>query len=55
MKFSDVEMFFNPYLAEAVEDEQNRPNTVTFVGSLQLNKNARTNRYADGLPPEVDR
>lgn len=55
LKFADVDMFFNPYLAEATEDEQTRPGTVTFLGSLQLNQNARTKRYADGLPPEVDR
>lgn len=55
LKFTDVDMFFNAYLAEATEDEQTRPGTVTFVGNLQLNKNARTDRYAQGLPPEVGR
>jgi Tfp pilus assembly protein PilN len=55
IKFSDVDMFFNAYLAEATENEAERPGTVTFTGSLQLNDGARTNRYAQGLPPEVGR
>ena len=53
LKFGDVSMFFNSYLSAANDDDENRRGTTRFVGEFQLNKDARTGRYADGLPPEV--
>ena len=55
LKFGEVDMFFNAYLAQATEDEEIRPGTITFTGNLQLTEEARTGRYAQGLPPEVAR
>lgn len=53
LKFGDVQMFFNPYLSTAAEDERGQTRVTTFTGTLQMNEEARTGRYAQGLPPEV--
>ncbi len=55
IKFGDVGMFFNSYLSQAAEDERGQTGVTTFNGSLQLNEEARTGRYDQGLPPEVGR
>lgn len=53
LKFTDVSMFFNAYLSQAADDDRNNTRVTTFNGRLQLNDEARTGRYAEGLPPEV--
>ena len=53
LKFGDVRMFFNPYLSTAGEAERGQTLVTTFTGTLQLNEDARTGRYVEGLPAEV--
>ena len=53
LKFSDVGMFFNSFLSTATTEDRNGTLITRFVGEFQLNKDARTGRYAEGLPPEV--
>lgn len=53
LKFSDVGMFFNSYLAQAATELRGDTLVTGFNGSLELSEDARTNRYAEGLPPEV--
>jgi Tfp pilus assembly protein PilN len=53
LKFSDVSMFFNSYLSEASAENPARNDTTLFDGRLNLNDEARTGRYVDGLPREV--
>ena len=55
LKFSDVGMFFNAFLSTATTEPRNDTLITRFAGQFQLNKDARTGRYADGLPPEVGR
>lgn len=55
LKFGDVGMFFNSYLSQAAEEERANTGVTTFNGTLQLNEEARTERYAEGLPAEVGR
>ena len=53
LKFSDVGMFFNAYLDTAAEEDRNETAVTRFNGEFQLTEDARTGRYAEGLPPEV--
>lgn len=53
LKFSDVGMFFNSYLAQAATELRGETLVTGFDGSTELSEQARTNRYAEGLPPEV--
>lgn len=53
LKFSDVGMFFNAYLAQAATELRNETLVTGFNGSLEMSEDARTGRYAEGLPPEV--
>lgn len=55
VKFDEVDIFFNPYLSEAGEQPRGDTDVTVFNGTLQLNEDAYTGRYADGLPPEVGR
>jgi hypothetical protein len=54
IKFDEVDTFFNAYLTEATEEERNNTTIMSFNGTFQLNDKAYTNRYAEGLPPEVN-
>lgn len=53
LKFSDVGMFFNAYLSQAAEEKRAETGVITFDGTFQLNEEARTGRYVNGLPPEA--
>lgn len=53
IKFSDVGMFTNSYLTQAARELRAETLVTTFNGSLELTEDARTGRYAEGLPPEV--
>ena len=55
IKFDEVDTFFNPYLSEALEVPRGDTEVTTFAGTMQLTDEAYTDRYADGLPPEVGR
>lgn len=53
VKFDEIEAFFNVYLAQANEVVRGDTEVTSFGGTAQLNDNAYTGRYAEGLPPEV--
>ncbi|HVM18786.1 MAG TPA: hypothetical protein VM307_02380 [Egibacteraceae bacterium] len=53
--FDEVETFYNAYLTEASEEERGDTEVTTFNGTFQLNDDAYTGRYEQGLPPEVGR
>jgi len=53
VKFDEVTTFFNSYLTTAGELERGDTEVTSFAGTVQLNEEAYTGRYADGLPPEV--
>lgn len=53
LKLSDVGMFFNSYLSQAADEKRGDTRVITFNGTLQLNEEARTDRYINGLPPEA--
>ena len=55
VKFDEVTTFFNAYLSEAAETPRGDTEVTGFSGTMQLNDDAYTGRYADGLPPEVGR
>jgi Tfp pilus assembly protein PilN len=55
VKFDEVTTFFNSYLATAGEEQRGDTEVTAFTGTVQLNAEAYTGRYADGLPPEVGR
>ncbi len=55
LRFNEVRSFFNAYLSQAAEAERGDTEVTTFNGTVQLNDEAFTRRYAEGLPPEVDR
>jgi hypothetical protein len=56
LEFEKVRSFFNPYIATAAREElETIGETVNFTGSVELDENAYTRRYADGLPAEVAR
>lgn len=54
VKFDEVDTFFNAYLSEANEEPRGDTDVTTFSGTVQLNEEAFTGRYADGLPPGAD-
>lgn len=53
VKFDEVQTFFNAYLTEANEERRGNTDVTQFNGTFQLNEDAYTRRYAEGLPPEV--
>ena len=53
LKFSDVGMFFNSYLSTAAVEVRGETPVTAFDGSLLMSAEARTGRYANGLPPEA--
>jgi hypothetical protein len=55
VKFDEVTTFFNSYLSQASEAPRGDTEVTTFTGTVQLNDEAYTGRYAEGLPPEVGR
>jgi Tfp pilus assembly protein PilN len=55
VKFDEVTTFFNSYLGTAGEQARGDTEVTTFSGTVQLNDESYTGRYADGLPPEVGR
>lgn len=55
LKFDEVETFYNSYLSAAQETPRGETDVTGFSGTMQLNDEAYTGRYADGLPPEVGR
>lgn len=55
VRFDEVETFFNTYLSEAAEEPRGDTEVIGFGGTIQLNDEAYTRRYADGLPPETGR
>jgi hypothetical protein len=55
VKFDEVTTFFNSYLANAGEELRGDTEVTTFTGTVQLNTDAYTGRYDNGLPPEVGR
>lgn len=50
LEFADVRAFFNPFLNVAAEEERGTTEVTTFDGSVLLNEEAYTQRYASGLP-----
>lgn len=54
VKLGDVPSYFNSYLSQAAESERGDTEVTTFDGAVQLDEDAYTGRYADGLPPEVE-
>jgi cell division protein FtsB len=55
LKFNKVRAFSNAYLAQAADAERGTTEVTNYTGSVQLDPDAYTGRYADGLPAEVGR
>lgn len=53
VEFDRVPIFFSTYVTNAQEEELHDSDVTGFTGSVQLNEEARTRRYADGLPEGV--
>ncbi len=53
IRFGDVESFSDSFLTQAGTEELGDTPVTQFQGQVDVNANARTNRYAEGLPPEV--
>ena len=53
LRLVEVRGLFNAYLAEASDQERAETTVTGFNGSAELNEDAFTRRYVDGLPPEV--
>lgn len=51
-KFDDATGFFDSYLATAGEEERGASEVTTFLGRVQIDEDAYTHRYDDGLPEE---
>lgn len=51
--FSEVRNFFGTFLSSADRGLIEETEVTNFNGSVQLDEEARTHRYDDGLPPEV--
>ncbi len=47
--------FFNSYLQTAATAEIGDTEVTNFTGTIDLNEDAFTHRYVDGLPPEAER
>lgn len=50
VEFDKVRAFFHPYIASAGEEAIGTTDVVQFAGSVQLNEDAFTRRYVNGLP-----
>ncbi len=50
--FDDANGFYDSYLSTAGEEERGTSNVTNFIGRVQLDERAYTNRYDDGLPEE---
>lgn len=50
--FAEAEGFFDSYLTTAVEEERGDALVTGFEGRVELNEQAYTRRYDDGLPEE---
>lgn len=48
----EVDSFFNPFLVNSVAEEIGETGVTGFSASVQLDDEARTGRYAEGLPPQ---
>lgn len=55
IEFDKVTTFFNTFMATAALEEIGTTEVTSFQGSLQLNEEAYTRRYEDGLPEEAAR
>ncbi|CAN5583001.1 hypothetical protein BH23ACT7_BH23ACT7_10720 [soil metagenome] len=53
VRFDDVESFSDSFLTQAGTEEIGDTPVTQFQGQVDVNGSARTNRYAEGLPPEV--
>ncbi len=53
VRFDDVESFSDSFLTQAGTEEIGVTPVTQFQGQVDVNGSARTNRYAEGLPPEV--
>ncbi len=51
--FDGARGFFNSYLQTAASSEISDTEVTNFNGTIDLDEEAYTHRYADGLPPEV--
>lgn len=47
-----IPAFFNPFLTTAAAEEIGEAEVTNFTGSVLLNSDAYTGRYAEGVPPE---
>ena len=52
--FEGATGFFNSYLQTAASADIGDTEVTNFNGTIDLNEDAYTNRYEDGLPPEVE-
>lgn len=52
--FEDAQGFFNSYFTNAAKDERGDTEVTSFNSYVRLDDAARTDRYADGLPEEVN-
>jgi Tfp pilus assembly protein PilN len=55
IEFDKVRAFFNPYLSSAAQAAIGVTEVTNFNGSVQLDDEAYTRRYEDGLPAEMVR
>jgi hypothetical protein len=53
IEFDKVRAFFNPFLSTASRGDIGATEVTTFTGSVQLDDEAYTRRYDEGLPPEA--
>lgn len=51
--FEGARGFFNTYLQTATANERGSAEVTDFNGTIDLDEDAYTGRYVDGLPPEV--
>jgi hypothetical protein len=54
VEFDKVRSFFNTFIGSAQVEELDGTEVTGFQGAVQLSDEALTNRYADGLPEEVN-
>jgi hypothetical protein len=52
IRSDEVDSFFNTFLVNSTAEEIGDTEVTGFSASVQLNEEARTGRYAEGLPPE---
>lgn len=53
LDFEGAQGFFNSYLQTAAANTIGEADVTNFSGTIDLDDNAYTGRYAEGLPPEV--